>query len=256
MPEHDAIRFITEFSAKLATRSRHICAFLGAGVGRACGLPDVAALQAGIVEGLAPKDRESFTRVVKGRNLEQALSRLRRIAALVDGDDTVDGLTSKEARELDAAVCQEIVKKLEIKDADLTAVLLLAAWAGRAGYRSPVELFTVNYDLLLETALEKLHVPYFDGFVGNLRARFHSEMVEAVPTGDDEWVPAFFVRLWKLHGSVNWLLGGRSTDCPGGATRRRGPCGRNLPVGREIRGIPTCAFSRAARSLPARPTAP
>ncbi len=47
-------------------------------------------------------------------------------------------------------------------------------------------------------------MPYFDGFVGSLQARFHTELVEAASGRDIESVPAFFTRLWKLHGSVNW----------------------------------------------------
>ncbi len=47
MPEHDPLRFATELSAKLATRSRHVCVFLGARVALACGLPDIAQLQLG-----------------------------------------------------------------------------------------------------------------------------------------------------------------------------------------------------------------
>ena len=60
---------------------------------------------------------------------------------------------------------------------------------------------------LLETGLEALRAPYFDGFVGSLQARFHIDLVEGTPGDAGEWVPAFFVRLWKLHGSVNWLRG-------------------------------------------------
>ena len=95
-------------------------------------------------------------------------------------------------------------KELDIVGANLTPVLSFAAWVRRANYRLPLELFTVNYDLLLETALEQLGVPYFDGFVGTLRARFQTELVESAPGTDGDAVPAFFVRLWKLHGSVNW----------------------------------------------------
>jgi NAD-dependent SIR2 family protein deacetylase len=40
MPDHDPIRFAADLGAKLATRSRHVCAFLGAGVGCTCGLPE------------------------------------------------------------------------------------------------------------------------------------------------------------------------------------------------------------------------
>lgn len=204
MPEHDPLSFVTGLSAKLATRSRHVCAFFGAGVGRACGLPDVTQLEQRVVDDLRAEHQAAFTKQLEGRNLEEALSRLRRIAALISGDNRVDDLTATEAEGLDAAVCQAIVKALDIEGADLGPARHLAAWAGRSDYRLPVEIFTVNYDLLLETALEGLRVPYFDGFVGALEARFHTELVEGSPGSDREWVPAFFVRLWKLHGSVNW----------------------------------------------------
>ena len=174
---------------------------------RACGLPDVADLQTRVLAELNDEDRTAFARELKGRNIEQALTRLRRIAALLTGKQTLDGLTAKRAKELDAAVCKAIIKKLDIACANLTSVNCFAAWAARANYRLPLELFTVNYDLLLEAALERLRVPYFDGFVGNIRAQFHTELVEGTPGSDAEWVPAFFVRLWKLHGSVNWAWG-------------------------------------------------
>ena len=208
MPKHDPQKLATGLSAKLATRSRHVCAFLGAGVASACGLPDVAKLQKAVLADLAEPDREVFSRQLESRNLEQALSRLRRIAALISGDESVDGITAKEANALDSAVCKAIVGALDIEKADIVPVGDLAAWAARADYRLPIELFTVNYDLLLETALESVGTPYFDGFVGNLRARFRTDLVEATPGSDGEWVPSRFVRLWKLHGSVNWAWQG------------------------------------------------
>jgi len=204
MPQHDPIAFANALSAKLATRSRHVCVFLGAGLGRACGLPDVAQLQVRVIEQLTDSDQEALRRQLDGRNLEQALSRLRRIAGLVSGAEAVGGLTAERAAQLDAKVCQAIVKALDITGASLEPAQDFAAWVARANYLLPVELFTVNYDLLLETALDGSRVPYFDGFVGTLRARFHTELVEPAPGSDAESMPAFLARLWKLHGSVNW----------------------------------------------------
>jgi hypothetical protein len=204
MSKHNPVEFATALSAKLATRSRHVCAFLGAGIARACGLPDVEQLQEKVVSALGAGDREAFERQLKDRNLEEALTRIRRIAALLADSETFDGLTGSTARALDTAVCREIVNALDVQQADLSAVCHFAAWVKRADYHLPIELFTVNYDLLLEAALESLEVPYFDGFIGTLRARFHTELVEGKPGSDREWIPAFFVRLWKLHGSVNW----------------------------------------------------
>lgn len=172
---------------------------------RACGLPDVAELQNQVLGGLEGEQRAAFERQLAGRNLEQALSRLRRIAVLLEGTgDQVDGLTAEQAHALDREVCRLIVAALDLTNANVAPMLSLAAWAKSADYHLPVELFTVNYDLLLESALETLGVPYFDGFVGALRARFRTELVEAAPPESDEWLPAFLVRLWKLHGSVHW----------------------------------------------------
>jgi SIR2-like domain len=205
MPDHDPVRFATDLSAKLATRSRHVCMFFGAGVGCSCGLPDVAKLQGLVLSALDTDDATAFRKQLDKRNLEQALSRLRRMAVLLSTGQSLDDLTSAQATALDRKVCQEIVKALEIKSHDLTPVEFIAAWAGASLYHQPVEIFTVNYDLLFETALDRRRVPYFDGFVGTLKARFHTELVESSVGKDKECVPAFFVRLWKLHGSVNWL---------------------------------------------------
>ena len=205
MRTHSPQEFATGLAAKLATRSRHVCMFLGAGASKACGLPDVSELETSVRSELGDADRAAFDRQIDGRNIEQVLSRLRRIAGLVTGDDTVDGLTAAQAAALDASVCQAIVKTLDVREANFAPADNLAAWIARADYRLPVELFTVNYDLLLETALERLGVPYFDGFVGNLNAQFRTELVESLPGTDSDFVPSLFVRLWKLHGSVNWM---------------------------------------------------
>lgn len=205
MATHDPLRFAAGLSAKLATRSRHVCAFLGAGAARACGLPDLDQLQERVLESLDGAQKTQFAGFLQRGNLEQALSRLRRIVALLEGDQVFDGLTELEARSLDTAVCQAIVSALDISGKDLSPMEHFAAWVARANYRLPLEVFTVNYDLLLETALESIGVPFFDGFVGTLRARFHTELVENVSGRDGEWMPAFLVRLWKLHGSVNWV---------------------------------------------------
>lgn len=205
MPEHDALKFVRDLSAKLAARSRHVCAFFGAGVGRACGLPDVRQLQERVLSELVASDRDALAVQLEGRNLEQALSRLRRIAALLDDDQKIDNLTAAQAAALDAATCEAIVKELALDGhVDLAPAMGLAAWAARSAYDAPLELFTVNYDLLFETALERLRVPYFDGFVGSLRARFHTELVERTAAEASFHLPRHFVRLWKLHGSVNW----------------------------------------------------
>ena len=58
----------------------------------------------------------------------------------------------------------------------------------------------MNYDVLIEEALEAERVPVFDGFVGSYRPFFHADTVrrkEAAPASG-------WTRLWKMHGSVTW----------------------------------------------------
>lgn len=204
MLKHDPIGFVNDLSSKLASRSRHVCVFLGAGASRAGGLPDVEALQKRVLLHLEPNDEKQLSRQLKGRNLEQAISRIRRIAALLEGNSKLEGLTRKTANLLDQRVCQAIIKELSIDKANLEPVRRLAVWAARADYHWPLEVFTVNYDLLVETGLEQMRVPYFDGFIGTLQGRFHTDLVEGTPDEPERWLLRSFVRLWKLHGSVNW----------------------------------------------------
>lgn len=205
MPEHDVLRFVNGLSEKLASRSRHVCLFVGAGAARACGLPDVAGLEDHLRASLDGEALTHFERLMIGRNLEQVLSRLRRIAALIgDSSDQVDGLSASDAGILDVEICRLIVGKLAVDPSTMGPMLRLASWAARADYHQPLELFTVNYDLLIETGLDALGVPYFDGFAGTLQAQFRSDLVEATTAEDRYWIPAFLTRVWKLHGSVNW----------------------------------------------------
>ena len=202
--QHDPLRFVNDLSSKLASRSRHVCVFLGAGVSRACGLPDVMQLEGRVKRRLEPSEKKQLSKQLQGRNLEQALSRIRRIAALLEGNAKLEGLTHKAAASLDRKICQAIVEELSADTARLEPVLQLASWAARADYHWPLEVFTVNYDLLVETAFESMRLPYFDGFVGNLQGRFHTDLVEGTPEDRERWLLPSFVRLWKLHGSVNW----------------------------------------------------
>lgn len=204
MADHDVIAFANNLGMKLATRSRHVCMFLGAGVSKACGLPDVAKLQQGVIDGLEGDQRAIVEQQLEQRNLEQVLSRLRRLAALLEGDDRVDGLSATEAIRLDARICELIVEHLRLEDAEFEPMLRFAAWAARAEYGKALEVFTVNYDLLVEVALEQLGVAYFDGFVGVIRGRFRTDLVEASSGSESDSLPPLLVRLWKLHGSVNW----------------------------------------------------
>lgn len=182
-----------------------MCLFLGAGASSAYGLPNMKELEDKVKCQLPEDDRKHLSKQLQGRNLEQALSRIRRIAALLEGDSKLDDLTQETAACLDKNICQAIVHELFPDSPDPSPMTDLALWAARADYHWPLEVFTLNYDLLVETAFDDVRVPYFDGFIGNLKGRFHTDLVEGSPEDSERWLLRSFVRLWKLHGSVNWV---------------------------------------------------
>jgi hypothetical protein len=143
-------------------------------------------------------------------NLERVLDRVRLIAELLEGGSgDYLGLDQKSARLLDTAVCGAIHDNVATPPIDkLFSHKSLAKWLRHVRRDSPVEIFTTNYDLLLEVAFEAVGMPYFDGFVGSVLPFFVPESIDAEPNGitADVYPPASWIRLWKLHGSVGWQL--------------------------------------------------
>lgn len=79
-----------------------------------------------------------------------------------------------------------------------------------ANIDSPINIFTTNYDLFNEHALEKLKIHYFNGFVGGVNRRFSPDsfnlrIVDEKNRYKDKWSPIKkLVRLYKIHGSIDW----------------------------------------------------
>ncbi|UIM92652.1 SIR2 family protein [Yersinia ruckeri] len=65
------------------------------------------------------------------------------------------------------------------------------------------EIFTTNYDLIIEKSLEAIRAPYFDGFVGSYEPFFWQESVETLVRRND--LTQNWIRLWKIHGSLSWF---------------------------------------------------
>lgn len=203
---HSPAEFARELSAKQATRSRHVCVLLGAGASRAANVPDLRGLGDAVKDELRKTRKAEVESLFQDRNLEEVLTRLRRAIALLEPGEKIGNLDKESARGLEAAVTREIVRIIENAPTRPEVYTGLAAWAAGQDRSLPVEIFTLNYDLLLEQALESLGATYFDGFAGHLRGRFRADLVEALGLSTGLVVPSSFVRLWKLHGSINWSV--------------------------------------------------
>jgi hypothetical protein len=146
--------------------------------------------------------------------IEDILSAVRlKIDALADGDRSFD-IGRDELRALEKVVTATIAEAATITPGKLqpgSPQRSVARWIGSADRRRTTEVFTTNYDTLIEQALEDERVPYFDGFVGTVRPFFSA----ASMTKKQEAPAHGWTRVWKLHGSVNW----ERVDDPEGGLR-------------------------------------
>jgi hypothetical protein len=175
-------------------------------------IPEIVGLTKLVKEHLDSNDElrdvasTAWSRVV-GRGVttptvEDVLSHIRTLKALC-GDGPIDGFSEDLLVKLDAAICEQIrtIVSPPLPTND-TPYHILASWIQAIPRERPVEIFTTNYDLSLEQALEEQSVPYFDGFVGSDSAFLDLESM----ADDRDRLPARWARLWKIHGSINWWL--------------------------------------------------
>ncbi|WP_052360590.1 SIR2 family protein [Oceanobacillus manasiensis] len=76
---------------------------------------------------------------------------------------------------------------------------------------TPVNIFTTNYDLFNEVALEKTNIRYTNGFRGIINrafdpSEFNYRLVDDMNRYKDKWsIVRKFVKLYKVHGSIDWF---------------------------------------------------
>lgn len=209
---HDPIRHLKYLRQSLSQDNESIGFFISAGCPLSVVMPeeeyplipDVANLTKFINEQLNGNEKYSvlLAELKKAEknveNIEDILSFLRSLLLVSKGGD-VRGLGEQDLLDLEQQICATIAKRLDVSLPNQeTPYHRLCKWIRSIDRKVAVELFTTNYDLLMEQALEDLEVPYFDGFVGSRRSFFDLRAVE------DNLIPTHWSRLWKIHGSINW----------------------------------------------------
>ena len=216
LPVHDPYRRVTDILQRLSPGRMRIAFLLGAGCplsvreNGAALIPDIAGLTQLVKASLlADGTTEAVTtglwERVEGREIpvptiEDLLSHARTLLSLC-GESGIDGFSKAQLKAFDEGACTTVRSAVSKSlPTEGTPYHTLASWIQSIYREHPVEIFTTNYDELMEQALENRGVPYFDGFVGAASAFLDLEsMVE-----DD--LPARWARLWKMHGSINWWL--------------------------------------------------
>jgi len=214
---HDPNRQVRYLQQCLSSDKIPLGFFLGAGCpmavqtdngGKQPLIPDIAGITKIVCEKLTNDETcgHSFNIVQKnfktdGRidpTIEDILTHIRALQA-VAGKDDVRGLSAQDLDSLDKYICNLIQ---QVADKSLpnneTPYHRVSEWVYAVRRENPIEVFTTNYDLLMEQAFEDCCVPYFDGFAGARKPFFDLRAME------EDMLPPRWARLWKLHGSINW----------------------------------------------------
>lgn len=136
-------------------------------------------------------------------NIENILSRVQSKRAAIGDNDVLSGLTSAELENFENSIRQKIAGVVQ-PDYDAIPSHIphdnLSLWISKTSRQRPIEVFTLNYDILLERSFEACGIPVFDGFIGSYEPFFYPEAITRA-----ELMPGkSWTRLWKIHGSVNW----------------------------------------------------
>lgn len=209
---HDPIRHLKYLRQSLSQDNEAIGFFLSAGCPLSVSMPkdkwplipDVANLTKYVNESLQDDAFYSILLSELGKaeknvnNIEEILSFLRGLLVVSKGG-TVRGLSEDDLIFIEKTICEKIVNKINVDlPEENTPYHRLCKWIRSIDRKVAVEIFTTNYDLLMEQSLEEMEIPYFDGFVGAKNPFFDLRALE------DNLIPQHWSRLWKLHGSINW----------------------------------------------------
>lgn len=170
-------------------------------------IPNLDGLTKTVKNGLSAEDLEVYNTLeasTEKPNLEKVLSKIRAISEVI-GSSRIHNYSSDEFVSLSEKICN-LIRDAVSKElpTGATPYSELVAWINGVNRKYGIEVFTTNYDLLMEQALERSKTPYFDGFSGAREAFFDPSSISR----ND--LPSRWVRLWKLHGSIGWEQNERS----------------------------------------------
>lgn len=215
---HNPDRYMADLRQILSQGRKRIGVFIGAGAPTAIRvdghnriveegkslIPDVSGLTNDVLNELAESDRKIVNilrnEIGENANIESILTKVRRLAQAI-GTSRIHELDGNDYEELGQRICDSIGCKVNVRLPEgPNPYSELVSWISGTQREHSVEIFTPNYDLLLEEAFERARTAYFDGFTGSNLPFFDPASVSL------DVFPARWSRLWKLHGSLGWKI--------------------------------------------------
>ena len=187
---------------------KKIIFLLGAGCSYCAGIPSTEDILNQIEKPL----KDSFKKAIDSikeelqnntYNIEILISVLQsKRGALLNSKEKLNGLSSSEFQELEQIIKSNLYEIVNANEQNSNLIsshhIQFVKWISGIPRKNCVEVFTTNYDCLIEKAFEQLNVPFYDGFSGSLSPFFDINSVENL-----DFIPEWS-KLWKIHGSINW----------------------------------------------------
>ena len=179
---------------------------MGAGCSLCAGKPNIDKLTEAVKEALSPPVQELLADLKgnEGRNanVEDLINYLLRMRQLVVSKKTPFDKEYWRVASVDTellAIQKAVVQAVgaDWKPSEHHTRFLARLASSRT--TKPIDIFSLNYDTVLEASLEAIKARYSDGFIGGENAYFEPTSLDYVP----QRTP--FFRIQKLHGSVNWI---------------------------------------------------
>lgn len=208
--QHGPDRFMRDLRQVLSQGRKRIGLLIGAGGPMSLGqrdkplIPGIRELTTDVVQSLNNEEKATIQAIQadlgEEPTIEDILTRIRQLSLAI-GVEKVRGLDSSGYAHLAENVCKcirTIVNK-ELPNTE-NPYSKLVSWISGTNRDNAIEIFTPNYDMLFEQALERAKLPYFDGFTGAHKPFFDPPSIEA------DTLPSRWTRVWKIHGSLGWEL--------------------------------------------------
>lgn len=218
---HDPRREIEKLREHLASHDKPLALLIGAGASCSVrdaqgkplipGITELSGQCASAVDALGVECTTAYAALIEGvetalervPTIEDLLSSISGRIAVMTAEDRLLGATRTQLQKIEHTLRRTIAEAADPEDSLIPARLphhSLARWISRIDRKVPVEVFTTNYDTLIERTLEDERVAVFDGFVGSRQPFFSAgSLIHADAAPARRWT-----RLWKIHGSVNW----------------------------------------------------
>ena len=213
---------IKKIEQKLADLSniKNINYLIGAGASSGA-IPSMEKMREDISKEVVANDNgelKSLYESINNDNLEKTLNILYARKYYLEGCDGTENKEKGIVNQLIDLIQEQMHSKININLECQEAIITLDLY--KAFYQkitlrnkdlARVNVFTTNYDLFNEKALDDLNINYNNGFGGGLErvfnpARFRYTFSKRIDANLEKFEPIEnMVYLYKLHGSINWI---------------------------------------------------